>query len=164
MDFVVLLSKNRSYLMGMAIIMILMYHAVCWTYNPFGIYKDYNIGYVGVDVFMFLSGFGLVFSYKKNSIWRFYYNRLKRVYPVYALAVIFAFVIIYKRWSGEVLLLNLATLGYYINHGIYRFDWYAESLFLLYLAFPLFNCIGKHLGGGTLYILSYCYSTICIRR
>ena len=41
--------------MGGAILCILIYHAFCWIYNPIG---RFNIGYVGVDVFMF-SGFGL---------------------------------------------------------------------------------------------------------
>ena len=46
-------SKNRSYLMGIAMLFVVVFHAFCWIYNPVG---GFNIGYVGVDMFLFLSG------------------------------------------------------------------------------------------------------------
>lgn len=38
---------------------------------------------------------------------------------------------------------NLAAIGFYTKSGINRFDWYLESLFSLYLLFPLFYQFGK---------------------
>ena len=35
--------------MGIAILLVLIYHAMCVTYNPL---RTLNIGYVGVDIFL----------------------------------------------------------------------------------------------------------------
>ena len=85
-----LILSNRSFLMGVAMIMVIVYHLFCWVYNPIGIF---NIGYIGVDVFLFLSGLGLSYSYEKNSIVHFYKNRIKRIYPIYLLSVLATYII-----------------------------------------------------------------------
>lgn len=50
--------------MGIAMILVVIYHAFSCVYNPIGVL---NIGYVGVDIFLFLSGFGLASSFEKNK-------------------------------------------------------------------------------------------------
>lgn len=134
----------RDYLKRGAILMVLIYHMLCWVYNPIG---EFNVGYVGVDVFYFLSGYGLSHSYKKNSLTRFYTNRFKRLYPLYFISVIICFLILHSQ-SFDVLFNNLLTLGYYFDSGINRFDWYIESLFTIYLLFPILFYLGKHFWGG----------------
>lgn len=129
---------NRSYLMGIAMLLVIVYHFFCWVYNPIG---SLNIGYVGVDIFLFLSGLGLSYSYEKNTICRFYKNRIVRIYPVYFVAVTLTF--IFVDWSYLNLLFNYLTIGFYTNGGIYRYDWYLESLFTLYFLFPLFYFFAK---------------------
>lgn len=59
------LTLNRPFLLGVAIIMVIIYHFFSWTINPFG---RFNIGYIGVDIFLFLSGWGLSYSYKKTIL------------------------------------------------------------------------------------------------
>ncbi|MBS5876774.1 MAG: acyltransferase [Prevotella sp.] len=149
-DFVNGISKSRTYLMGIAILLVLIYHAMCVTYNPL---RTLNIGYVGVDIFLFLSGFGLTFSYLKNSLLSFYEHRLIRLYPLYLICVCIIYYI-YDNWNFIDFFYNLLTVGFYIDNGINRFDWYVESLFTLYILFPLFFIYSKLKLFGVLLLLS----------
>ena len=129
------ISSNRTYLMGIAMLIVLVYHLFCWVYNPIG---RFNIGFVGVDIFLFLSGFGLRESFERNSIRKFYYNRIVRILPIYIVAVTLTYLIFTTRWSFTSFINNLLTIGIYTEGGINRYDWYLESLFTLYFTFPLF--------------------------
>ena len=131
---------NRPFLMGVAMIMVIVYHFFCWVYNPIG---PLNIGYVGVDIFLFLSGLGLSYSYEMNSITQFYKNRIKRIYPIYLISVLTTYLIFKSNWSNFDLFANIVTIGLYTKGGVYRYDWYLESLFTLYILFPLFYYYGK---------------------
>lgn len=134
-------SKNRSYLMGIAMLFVVVFHAFCWIYNPVG---GFNIGYVGVDMFLFLSGFGLASSFEKNKLSIFYKNRLKRIYPMYSLAVLTTYLFLCQNdWGIDDLLYNLSSLGFYTKGGTQRYDWYLESLFTLYFLFPVFYHLSK---------------------
>ncbi|MCR5313385.1 MAG: acyltransferase family protein [Bacteroidaceae bacterium] len=126
--------SQRSFLMGIAILLILIYHAFNFIYNPLW---RLNIGYVGVDIFLFLSGFGLSRSYEKHSLPVFYFHRIRNVYPLYIICVTIVYAILYNVWTIEDYLNNILTLGYYIDFGIHRFDWFLESLFTLYFIFPV---------------------------
>ena len=41
-SFILEIKNNRTEIMGIAIISVLIYHAFCWIYNPIG---AFNIGY-----------------------------------------------------------------------------------------------------------------------
>ena len=137
-DLIQELPSLRSYLMGVAILLVIVFHCFSWVYNPVG---PFNIGYIGVDIFLFLSGYGLSFSYEKNPLPRFYANRFTRIFPLYLVAVTIGFIICLKTWSKLDYLLNVLCVNYYIN-GNY-FDWYVPTLIGLYLLFPLLYLIGK---------------------
>lgn len=148
-DFANNISKNRTFLMGIAMLLVLIYHALCVTYNPL---RELNIGYVGVDIFLFLSGFGLTFSFINNKCLIFYKHRFIRLYPLYCICVFICF-ILSNNWRIEDLIYNLLTIGFYINKGVNRFDWYIESLFTLYLLFPLIFLYSKLKIWGELILL-----------
>lgn len=134
------ISENRPYLMGIAIIMVVIYHAFCWIYNPLG---PLNIGYLGVDIFLFLSGFGLCRSFERNPLTTFYKNRLKRIYPLYFISVCIVYILCFNKWSFVTFIENLTTIGYYAHNGDNRFDWYINAIFTLYLTFPLLYYYSK---------------------
>lgn len=134
------INTNRSCLMGVAMSCVLIYHAFCWIYNPIG---RLNIGFFGVDMFLFLSGMGLCYSYEKNTLSTFYRNRFFRIFPLYILAVCIAYLMCIKKWSFIVFIENLTTLGYYFNYGANRFGWYISALVTLYVLFPLFYLFAK---------------------
>lgn len=77
------ISANRTYLMGIAILSIMLFHQ-SWIYgwNPvFAFFHFY--GNWGVDIFFFVSGFGLYYSLKKDDrILPFYYRRIARILPL----------------------------------------------------------------------------------
>ena len=57
---------NRNYLMGIAMLLVLLYHFTCWI----GFRKlllPFNWGFIGVDIFLFLSAIGLGFSASKRT-------------------------------------------------------------------------------------------------
>lgn len=149
-DFVNEISKSRTYIMGIAILLVLIYHAMCVTYNPL---RTLNIGYVGVDIFLFLSGFGLTYSYKKNNLLNFYKHRFIRLYPLYLICICIIY-FINDKWNLLDLFYNSLTIGFYIDNGINRFDWYVESLFTLYIIFPFFFIYSKLKLFGVLLLLS----------
>lgn len=86
MNLVSKISENRVLLMALAIIFVVIYHFKCWIGGfPWYIGIIIKYGYIGVDIFFFLSGFGLTYSFQKNNIKTFYKNRLKKILPCYIL-------------------------------------------------------------------------------
>ena len=148
------ISGNRLYLMGWAILFVLLYHFFGCTRNIFG---DLNIGYVGVDIFLFLSGYGLTNSFRKNKWYVFYERRMKRLYPLYVLLVV-VLTILKKDNSMSHIIYNLSTLSFWVEGGGSRVDWYLQSLFALCLAFPLFYKISIRIWSPFIFfiIISLC--------
>ena len=68
------ISKHRSSIMGIAVLSIMQYH---WI-SAFGIS---NPGFLGVDVFLFLSGIGMVKSLGDNTMKIYFMHRFKRLFP-----------------------------------------------------------------------------------
>lgn len=75
MEFNRLISKYRTRIMGCAMIAIMLFHQPFFYSNPlvdfFHLY-----GFWGVEVFLFVSGFGVVYSLRKNSLKQYYINSL----------------------------------------------------------------------------------------
>lgn len=83
------ISRFRAEHMGAAMLMIILFHvALPRTDDFFGLRR---MGNIGVDIFLFLSGIGLWFSWVKSTHtgtmlrdwWQFYGRRLKRIYPAW---------------------------------------------------------------------------------
>lgn len=135
-----IIIKRRKELMGIAIIMVLLYHLCCWPQwnNPLRIFGHW---FIGVDLFLFLSGFGLCFSYEKNDIKTFYYHRFIRVVPLfwfYTLVIFISnFFILGNEYTVKQLFYNLTTLSFWINTGKEP-NWYVSALIFFYLFFPVF--------------------------
>ena len=99
-----IISKYRTVLMGLAILSIIFFHytedCVTYEYNlRFFIraYKQY-VGSCGVDVFLFLSGLGVYYSFKKRPDKKiFYKKRFMRVLVPY-------FIIAIPAWSVKDML------------------------------------------------------------
>jgi len=79
-----LLSKYKKSIMGLAALIIYYYHnhaVFLMDIGPFGVCEDFfkQIFFFGVEIFMLLSGIGIVSSLKKNNTAQFYLNRFLRV-------------------------------------------------------------------------------------
>lgn len=131
------ISTYRSELMGWAILWIMMLHFTFTQIKPLGFLAQY--GFAGVEIFMFVSGFGLYFSLDKDSnLLHFYKKRLLRIFPTYYILGIFASILLYND-SVVTYLFRYTTIGFWTG-GVYG-EWYIPSIVLLYLLAPLFKAL-----------------------
>lgn len=146
-------KENRTYLMGIAILWIVVFHVYLWC-DMSGIettrwIKLFNKGALGVDIFLLLSAFGLQASIERHSIGKFYLNRVKRLFPVYLFFLLTLFMTFERDCPIERMLiqsvcqitgLSLFKYPEFFSCG-FCFDWFTPAIILLYLAFPLVSCI-----------------------
>ena len=144
-------KEGRSYLMGLAIMWIVFFHIYMWcdisgVYTPRWI-KLFDRGGCGVDIFILLSTYGLQASIEKNSIGRFYVNRIKRLFPVYFLFLLTLFLTfehncpldrIIVQIVGQITGLSLFKYPDFFSCG-FCFDWFTPAIIFLYILFPLLS-------------------------
>ena len=137
--------------MGCAITAIVFSHLehnfVVHNLTPSRLSKILNNGTAGVDIFMFLSGFGLYYSYEKNrpGYVEFIKKRFNRVIPDYLVIGGTAWVITDLLMSklGFVTFLEDITFISMFTRGVARY-WYVFAVCVFYMLFPLvFRCIEK---------------------
>lgn len=127
-----MLSHYRTEIMGVAAILIVLGHTVYWGNINYGLLTPIiTLGYSGVDVFLFLSGFGLFYAMSKDgsTISSFYYRRLKRIVPTFVAIMILASIMHYKTWSIRWF---MNPLTWFYNY------WYIPFILLMYLIYPFF--------------------------
>ena len=132
-----LLSKYRTPLMGIAALMIIAVHSCDYGVQmPNFIQRILMRGYLGVDIFLFLSGIGCYYSLSKNgSCSKWYKKRLVRIFIPYTLIQIpfWAYQISIGEFNIEKQLINFSTIGFWLHHvGA----WYVALLIPLYLFTP----------------------------
>lgn len=138
-----IISKYRGHIMGVATLWIAILHASMWfPIEPINWIK--LIGQGGVDIFLFLSAFGLYYSYQKDddklSFWK---KRFIRIFPVFIpLALLRWYYNDYSMTNG---LLMLTTLLFWVNGN--RETWYISAIVPLYLITPFYL---KHFKGKEL--------------
>ena len=144
-------KENRTYLMGIAIIWIVVFHVYLWC-DMSGIettwwIKMFNKGALGVDIFLLLSAFGLQASIERHSIGKFYLNRVKRLFPVYLFFLLTLFLTFEHDCPIDKMLvqsicqitgLSLFKYPEFFSCG-FCFDWFTPAIIFLYLVFPLFS-------------------------
>ena len=131
------ISTYRSEIMGWAIIWIMMLHFTFHQIKPLGFVAQY--GFAGVDIFLFVSGFGIYYSLKKDSsLYSFYKKRLFRIFPTYYLLGIIVSTVLFHD-NILTYLFRYSTIGFWIDN-IY-WEWYIPSLLLLYLIAPFLKKI-----------------------
>lgn len=135
-----LINTYRSSLMGLAAIMVLLHHE--WLpIAPKGTifiqienYIRYT-GFLGVDIFLLLSGMGLYYAIQKHNIKTFYKRRYIRILPpLLIMAVVIALA---DDWSLGQFICNITGINFY-KKSTFSFLWYAIAIMQLYLVFPLY--------------------------
>lgn len=137
-----LISKWREFLMGLGITGVMVGHILKWN-NTQGflayLFKPY-VGLVFTEGFLLLSGFGLYYSFQKDSnIVSFYVKRIKRLlipFILISLPFYLEKAISYGHTAGEFFL-NITALHFwfYGNDGM----WYISVSLLLYFLFPIMH-------------------------
>lgn len=145
-----LISNYRQLLMGIAILGVLIAH---W-FSLSG-YKDDNIllGVVKIipqlvftQGFLLLSGFGLYYSFCKNSnIEAFYRRRFSRLFIPFAIMIcpflIYFFIV--GDINGWQFIGRITSVSYWI-YGNYYGMWYIALSVVLYLIYPILHKIIMH--------------------
>lgn len=123
--------------MGWSILWIMMLHFTFNQIKPLGFISQY--GFAGVDIFLFVSGFGLFYSLDKdNNLARYYRKRLLRIFPTY---YIIGFITNLLLTHDDILtfLFRYSTIGFWI--GREYAEWFIPSIILLYLLAPFIKKI-----------------------
>ena len=99
-----LISKYRSQIMGFAALWIVFFHAWVPVFSGRGFRFIDDIeefirrtGFAGVDIFMYVSGFGLVNAIGKYKLPTFYRRRFARLYLPFFMAGIY--VALVRDWD-----------------------------------------------------------------
>ena len=158
-----LFSKRRTEWMGIAILMVVLYHLQCrLSLAPYtNVFKYWLFG---VDIFIFLSGYGLCYSYEKNTIHRFYKNRLFRILPLYFVQIILIQIInicTLHEFSLIDFIGEISTLSFW-GLGSGYINWFVAAILFLYILFPLFYLMVRKYGLIVL-VVSYVFSIIYLR-
>lgn len=126
--------------MGFAILWVVLFHSSIpvATILPVNYIKE--LGYCGVDIFLFISGIGIYQSLNKNTISVYIKNRLKRIIPVWwtflLVSIVLDSLIKIFNFSKIEILGRLTFSGYWIdleNTG----NWYVYAIILFYLISPI---------------------------
>lgn len=131
------ISKYRGELMGFAIIIVMLFHIPLSRADAF--FGLRRMGNLGVDIFFFLSGIGLWYSWAKQQDWRrFYLNRALRIYPAWLIIAGYFYI---SRFHGTTLESYVDLAGdILINWDFWLHDeltfWYVPATMMLYLFAP----------------------------
>lgn len=136
-----LLSRYRGELMGLAMLLVMLFHTYQAPIPLQVLSRIRNFGYLGVDVFIFLSGMGLRISLSKRpALGPYFGRRAIRILPAYWLVV--GTYGLWLRWMGRTRLINvvwsLSTLHYWF-HIPDTFNWYIPALIAFYVLAPFYG-------------------------
>lgn len=140
------ISEYRSQLMGIAIIMVVIYHSNFQINIPI-LASCKRTLYSGVDIFMFVSGLGIYYSLA-NRRKGFFVRRIKKVLPAY-LPVLFVWTLfnckkVISLEFAEIFMTNLLGISFWLNRQP-SFNWYIQAIWLFYiLSIPFFYLIKRN--------------------
>lgn len=135
------ISRYRGELMGAAMLFIILFHVGLSRGDPF--YGLRRCGNVGVDMFLFLSGVGLWYSWTKNpSLTHFFKRRYLRIYPVWLLMASLYYVPDYLNHGGHSNSVVDMLGDILINWDFWLHDeltfWYVPAIMMLYTFAPAY--------------------------
>lgn len=140
------ISRFRGALMGIAMLIIILFHVDLARSDMF--FGLRRMGNLGVDMFLFLSGIGLWFSWMKTPSYRhFYFRRLIRIYPAWLIIACLYYLPRLHVHDAASLVNLIGEIGFNWNfwlHDELSF-WYIPAIMMLYLfAPPYMELIRRH--------------------
>ncbi len=149
------LSQSRSFLMGIAILGVVMFHVRARSWCPEDPVSQFlntiiSGGYGGCDIFLFLSGFGLAFSLNRDGNYlRYIGRRVYKLFPAYYpfILVFIASMMFLKGMTVLEALGNLTFTGFWLKQNM-QFNWYVQSVMVFYLLAPAAYQLMKRLDFG----------------
>lgn len=166
-DHILITKDSTAQLKGIAILLVVFSHLILIKFFDIDGFA-YTGGY-GVAIFLILSGYGLAYSYKRDStLMNYFYKRVSKVllpYSLVTIAWILIDIIIFNKVYSLKLILA-AILGLDVTRSIDPSMWYVTFIILWYIAFyaifklPLRNVVKIFV----LFCLSYTFDNLVINR
>lgn len=135
-----IISQYRGVLMGIAILGVLLRHGIVWSESMGSIFDIVTYPFTRIAFtqgFIFLSGFGLFYSFNKNNNLKDFYRKrwYRLMVPFLIMATPFYLYSLLNNGDLISFLLNESTLYFWLygNNGMR----YISISVLLYLLFPL---------------------------
>lgn len=137
---------RRFFLMGIAMLWIMLYHAGLAINIPF-ISQIKSIGYGGVDIFLLCSGYGCYCSLEKNGdAASFFHRRIIRLMPTWLIFMLIWIptMITFREMPLEAVIGNIFGIQSLTSLGN-DFNWYISALWIFYILSPyLHHAIKSH--------------------
>jgi len=133
------ISQSRAQLMAFAILGVLFVHSGIKIPYKF-LNSIVQMGYGGVDLFFFLSGFGLFCSCQKDDkCLTFWWKRIKRIMPAYVICILITQLVLKGKVNWTNLWQDCLFVGYWIRPLKWHyFAWFISGIMGLYLIYPLY--------------------------
>lgn len=140
------ISKYRTAIMGVAALLIYYIHIV-----PIGLFTGtaleevewyfHRNAFCGVDIFLLLSSFGLVYYFKKNNVngVKSYLQYLKkRIVRIYIVIIPITVLIAYiDQWSFIDFLKNITGINQ-LTVNVYTYLWFIACILIFYIFAPFY--------------------------
>lgn len=123
------ISENRTYLMGLAMLAVVFFHHG-WVIIPGFTAFFSRFGLWGVDIFLFVSGFGCVYALKKYTVSEFWKRRAQRLLPT-CLIVGILIILLDLYFNTE------RTHAPFIIRLFSLHRWYIQAIIICYVICPL---------------------------
>ena len=130
-----LISKHRNSLLAFAMLWVAVHHSYFpITFKPFA-FCIMTCGFGGVDMFLFLSSFGLYYAYKKNNDYlHFIKRRLLRVLP-YTIPIFILYMFINDVSFIDTLLYSFGLSIFFRRDLSF---WFISFILILYFVTPIY--------------------------
>ena len=100
------------------------------------------LGYFGVAVFLFLSGYGLQKSYDKNRLQKFWEKRIRRIIPPLAIVTLMIVAVCKIMNKGEFKATDIVLSCLGLSNTVNPVTWYIGMMWYCYLLYYLCQMIG----------------------
>ncbi|MCR5060151.1 MAG: acyltransferase family protein [Saccharofermentans sp.] len=153
-----LIGDCRGELMGIAALLLITFHAFFPAVDSVPVFRqveDFFIkyGFLGVDIFFFLSGMGLVYSINKYSTVEFYYRRFRRIFiPFFIVGVFYA---VKYHWSALHFLGAVSGVSF-LAGDTHAILWFVPAIAVCYLLFPFYYRLLKRSGHPVIFTVVIC--------
>lgn len=132
--------KNKKVIMSFSALMIIIFHLWINITKPntniylIETYLRY-IGYIGVDIFFFLSAYSLASNEIDNYL-NFIFKRFKKIYLKFIIFGVIAF--FFNKWSFLKLLKIIFGIEF-LTKGGGSFLWFIPAIMIIYVFLPLYK-------------------------
>lgn len=148
------LKKTKQPIMGLAAFLIILFHLFPASRSNDALSTSIRFivmtGYIGVDIFFFMSGYMAYFS-DTNDYFGYVKRKFLNIYPIFVLSCILF--IIMGKLSITKALLTLSGIELILNGGGSML-WFIPAIMIFYLAVPFYLKLVRKMNNIQLFIIS----------